>query len=1073
MDVIDDAMLEARFLQVPTRPRHPPTVANVIAPAPAPPLIAKLTPAPSTTTKGHTAQQLDWLDPAKRLPLGDAGRSARAYLQSINACFSCRVVGHHRLICPTRPPSTPPNASASVPVANLVSLADDDEPDHHGVFAVDPVTDTLVQDASSALAGSVPLIMVNCRFKADGNTVPALVDCGAGINVVDRAYAEQQGWQGRPIIPVGTKMADNRAGPVVDQEYVVDVIIGDTTYNATPFYAMALGPRYRLILGLQFCRQHRLFDGAEHLNHLLNAGGSSYTSLVQLQLNSITPVESPTVSTERHSHSDAILREFADILPANISDVSHYPPICSSTSQKENGKFRFLCDFRGLNSVTVKDRTPVPNIDDILQRAARGKVFAKLDLTDAFFQTLMHEPDIEKTAISTPWGLYEWVVMPQGACNSPATQQRRLNEALRNLISVCCEAYVDDIIIWGATDSDLAKNIRAVLTALRNSGFVCSPSKSKFFVDSVSFLGHVISPNHIGPDPKKVEALRAWPSPGCVKDLRSFLGLLQYLRKFIPHIATKTSVLTALLPPNKTAEKAYESRKRQLAKGLPAERLESLSWLWKWTTSAQDAFEALKEMVARITGLSPLSHEAILAGQTNLYLFTDASNTGLGAWLGTGLSPDDAQPIAYDSRSLTAAERNYPVHEKELCAIIHALKEWRPLLLGVPVHVMTDHATLKWFFQQPNLSERQKRWLLVLADYDLQISHIPGATNVIADAFSRLRNSDAHVNALTMMVLSPNATFLDEVADGYGQDPVMSIWREVDRCPPGVRTTEVNGARGYFWDGMASDVKDFVSTCPACQTSKATTTKPPGLLHSLPVPPAKFSDIGIDFVGPLPQSHSFDYLIVITDRLTGWVALIPTVTTLTSSAFAQLYYDHWLKMSTAYHPQTDGISERSNKTVIQILRTWTDDQGRNWAANLQRVAFAMNNTIRRSTHHTPAELVFGKRLSLTPPLLPSTSATDQSLAQPTASEWDLAAQRMALEEGIARDELLLAKHRQSVQANKHRRPDPVYRPGDKVYLNTAEFRHEYKTATNRSAKFMPRWEGVSAEPLPPLILTIW
>ncbi|EAL17172.1 hypothetical protein CNBN1970 [Cryptococcus deneoformans B-3501A] len=681
MDVIDDAMLEARFLQVPTRPRHPPTVANVIAPVPAPPLIAKLAPAPSTTTKGHTAQQLDWLDPAKRLPLGDAGRSARAYLQSINACFSCRVVGHHRLICPTRPPSTPPNASASVPVANLISLADDDESDHHGVFAVDPVTDTLVQDASSALAGSVPLIMVNCRFKADGDTVPALVDCGAGINVVDRAYAEQQGWQGRPIIPVGTKMADNRAGPVVDQEYVVDVIIGDTTYNATPFYAMALGPRYRLILGLQFCRQHRLFDGAERLNHLLNAGGSSYTSLVQLQLNSITPVESPTVSTERHSHSDAILREFADILPANISDVSHYPPISwrdtlrqeiekhrtagrlhpSSSPwaapafliKKENGKFRFLCDFRGLNSVTVKDRTPVPNIDDILQRAARGKVFAKLDLTDAFFQTLMHEPDIEKTAISTPWGLYEWVVMPQGACNSPATQQRRLNEALRNLISVCCEAYVDDIIIWGATDSDLAKNIRAVLTALRNSGFVCSPSKSKFFVDSVSFLGHVISPNHIGPDPKKVEALRAWPSPGCVKDLRSFLGLLQYLPKFIPHIATKTSVLTALLPPNKTAEKAYESRKRQLAKGLPAERLESLSWVWKWTTSAQDAFEALKEMVARITGLSPLSHEAILAGQTHLYLFTDASNTGLGAWLGTGLSPDNAQPIAYDSRSLT------------------------------------------------------------------------------------------------------------------------------------------------------------------------------------------------------------------------------------------------------------------------------------------------------------------------------------------------------------------------------------------------------------------------------------
>ncbi|UOH82050.1 hypothetical protein LQV05_004733 [Cryptococcus neoformans] len=428
---------------------------------------------------------------------------------------------------------------------------------------------------------------------------------------------------------------------------------------------------------------------------------------------------------------------------------------------------------------------------------------------------------------------------------------------------------------------------------------------------------------------------------------------------------------------------------------------------------------------------------------------------------------------------------------------------------------MTDHATLKWFFQQPNLSERQKRWLLVLANYDLHISHIPGVTNVIADAFSRLHQDAPSINALTMMVLTPNTDFVDQVTNGYAQDPIMAVWQEEDQRPPGVQCEEVQGVSGfqtvlqyegrlcipdvsglreqclrechdamghfgvektlelarckYFWDGMASDVKDFVSTCPACQTSKATTTKPPGLLHSLTVPAAKFADIGIDFVGPLPTSHGFDYLIVINDRLTGWVTLIPTVTTLTSSAFSQLYYDHWvskygvptsivsdrdklftaaswrrlnsllgtkLKMSTAYHPQTDGISERSNKTVIQTLRAWTDDQGRNWAANLQRVAFAMNNTLRCSTQHTPAEL-----------------------AQPTATEWELAAKRMELEEGIARDELLLAKHRQSVQANKHRRPDPVYRSGDKVYLNTAEFRHEYKTTTNRSAKFIPRWEG--------------
>ncbi|UOH83364.1 hypothetical protein LQV05_006092 [Cryptococcus neoformans] len=962
IDLIDDAMLEARFLQNSTR-THPPLNNNRHATPHSPtPVITQVQVAPQAP-KGYTPQQLEWLDPAKHLPLGDTGKAARAFLGSINACFSCQKTGHHRLICPTRPPSSPPQHSSSAPAANLISLADDDSPDAPGIFSVDPIADQLVQDGATALAGSVPLLMVTCRVQANNGPATALVDSGAGINVIDRGYAAQLGLRGTPVPPVGTKMTDNRAGPVIEQEYLVDVSIGETTYAATPFYAMPLGPKYRLILGLPFCRQHRLFDGATRLNKLLLDGGSSYASLANLQLNATTPCETPPVSSHRNLLSAAsILRDFADILPANISDVSHYPPICSSMSQvrhhinilpntapvakagfrvplpwretlcqeiekhraagrlrpssspwaapaflikKDNGKFRFLCDFQGLNSVTVKDRTPVPIIDDILQRAAHGRVFAKLDLTDAFFQTLMHELDIEKTAICTPWGLYEWVVMPQGACNSPATQQRRLNKALRNLISVCCEAYVDDIIIWGESDSDLATNICAVLTALRKGGFVCSPSKSQFFVDSVTFLGHVISPNHIGPDPKKVEALRAWPSPSSVKDLRSFLGLLQYLRKFIPQIATKTAILTALLPPNKSAEKAYE--------------------LLGFGTGQR---------------LSPLSHDAVLAGQINLYLFTDASNTGIGAWLGTGPSPDQAQPIAYDSRSLTSAERNYLVHEKELCAIIHTLKEWRPLLLGLPVHVMTDHATLKWFFQQPNLSKHQKRWLLVLADYDLHISHIPGVTNVIADAFSCLHQDAPSINALTMMVLTPNTNFVDQVANGYAQDPIMAVWQEGDQRLPGVQREEVQGMSGlqtvlqyegrlcipdvsglreqclrechdamghfgvektlelarckYFWDGMASDVKDFVSTCPACQTSKAATTKPPGLLHSLPVPAAKFADIGIDFVGPLPTCHGFDYLIVITDRLTGWVALIPTVTTLTSSAFSQLYYDHWV-----------------------------------------------------------------------------------------------------------------------------------------------------------------------------------
>ncbi|OXG63800.1 hypothetical protein C351_02903, partial [Cryptococcus neoformans c8] len=332
IDLIDDAMLEARFLQNLTRNRPPFTNNRLATPCSPTLVVAQVQVAPQAP-KGYMLQQLKWLDPAKRLPLGDMGKATRAFLGSINVCFSCHQTGHHRLLCLTRPPSSPSQHSSSAPAANLISLADDDSPDAPGIFSVDPVADQLVQDGATALAGSVPLLMVTCRVQANDDPATALVDSGAGINVIDREYAAQLGLRGTPVPPVGTKMADNRAGPVIEQEYLVDVSIGETIYVAMPFYAMPLGPKYRLILGLPFCRQHRLFDGAIHLNKLLLDSGSSYASLANLQLNALMPCETPPVSSNRNSLSAAILRDFTDILPANISDVSHYPPICSSMSQ--------------------------------------------------------------------------------------------------------------------------------------------------------------------------------------------------------------------------------------------------------------------------------------------------------------------------------------------------------------------------------------------------------------------------------------------------------------------------------------------------------------------------------------------------------------------------------------------------------------------------------------------------------------------------------------------------------------------------------------------------------------------
>ncbi|TYJ51196.1 hypothetical protein B9479_008248 [Cryptococcus floricola] len=241
------------------------------------------------------------------------------------------------------------------------------------------------------------------------------------------------------------------------------------------------------------------------------------------------------------------------------------------------------------------------------------------------------------------------------------------------------------------------------MTALQKAGFVCSPSEPKFFLDEAPFLGHTISENHIGPDPKKIETLMQWPAPTTVKQLRSFIGLLNYARKFIPHLAAPLSVLTALIPPNKTAEKAFTAYMKKRAKG--------------------------EEVILRRDFFSPRS-------QRSSPSTTTPYNVALGLVLAIFPTPSPLSPIFF--RSLIPAETRYAVHDKEMLAIVEALKEWRPLLLGIPVNVMTDHATLRHFFTQPSLSDRQKRWSEVLNNYNLKIYYIPGVTNDVADALSRI-----------------------------------------------------------------------------------------------------------------------------------------------------------------------------------------------------------------------------------------------------------------------------------------------------------------------------------------------
>lgn len=758
---------------------------------------------------------------------------------------------------------------------------------------------------------------------------------------------------------------------------------------------------------------------------------------------------------------------------------------------------RWVNDYRSLNDNTIKDRTPLPIPDEVLADAAHAQVWGKIDLTNAFFQTPLAEEDIEKTAIKTPWGLFEWTVMPQGLCNAPATHQTRINEALRHLVGVCCQAFVDDVIIWSQTLEEHEENCRKVLEALRAAGLYASRKKTELFTLRTTFLGHVVSRKGIEADDSKVERIRNWPRPRTVAQVRGFLGLVQYLRKFIPNLAEYTAILTPLT-------------KKGVA-DIP--RL--------WHDKHEQAFEAIKRIVSSLPVLRPVNQDS----EETVWLMTDASKVGIGAVLLQGEDWKRAHPCGFWSRQYIAAEKNYPTHEQELLAVVAAMKAWRLDLLGIRFRVLTDHDTLKHLKTQQTLSKRQARWIETLADYDYELSYIPGKKNAVADAMSRFSFPDTPSIAVCgISTVSLPADFVERVKEGYEGDAFCrqlegnkesvpafekreGLWYfEGERMviPEDAELREALlhdshdalghfGARkslaalssSFYWPGMATQVAEYVGSCDGCQRNKARTTRRKGKLHPLPVPSRPFADIALDFVGPLPVSAGKDYLLTITDRLSGYVRLIPCRTKDGAKDIANLVFDEWvrlfglpqrlvsdrdklftskfwkalygrlgvkLQMSTAFHPETDGRSERTNKTAIQVLRQYISRQQKDWTTHLSAAEYAMNMVKNDSTGVSPFELVLGFQ----PSVLPPPSSTPSPVP---AVEWTLAAREGRIRE--ARDALSAAKVRQADQANRRRGDEPTFEKGDRVMVDSSDRRSRFKSRTQdaRAAKLFPRWDG--------------
>ena len=373
--------------------------------------------------------------------------------------------------------------------------------------------------------------------------------------------------------------------------------------------------------------------------------------------------------------------------------------------EKKDGGLRFCVDYRKLNDVSKFDAYPMPRVEEVLESVGSATIFSTLDLCKGYWQVPMEEKSREKTAFTTPFGLFEFNVMPFGLHNAPATFQRMMNEALQECQDFA-KAYIDDVVIYSSTWEEHLDHLDRVFRCLQKAGLTLKRSKCQFGLSYVYYLGYLIGEGGIRPDPKKVEAVLAYKHPETRSEVSAFLGLTGYYRKFVPAYATIAAPLTELLK-----------------KGKP----ECIAW----SAACDEAFVTLKECLTK----TPILR--VPDPKQRFIVQTDASDVGIGAVLSQQDVDGEEHPIAYASRKLQLRETKYSAVEKECLAIVWALKYFKYYLYGQAFTIYTDHKPLTWLNTMKNSNQRLTRWILTLQEYRYEIYHRPGAQNKNADGLSR------------------------------------------------------------------------------------------------------------------------------------------------------------------------------------------------------------------------------------------------------------------------------------------------------------------------------------------------
>ena len=693
---------------------------------------------------------------------------------------------------------------------------------------------------------------------------------------------------------------------------------------------------------------------------------------------------------------------------------------------KPNGKIRLCADFRvTINKHILIDMHPLPTFEELCAQLAGGEQFSTIDLRDAYLQMEVEEESKKYLVISTHKGFFRYRRMPFGISSAPAKFQKTMETVLQGIPGVKC--FLDDIMVTARNREDHLKVVKLVLERLNNAGMRIRPEKCKWLRDSVIYLGHRVDKFGIHPTEERIEAMKRLKDPTNVKELRSFLGCINYYQKFIPNLQGDCASLHRLLQ-----------------KGVR----------WCWTSEHSKMVERLKHT---LTSTDTLVH---YDPKLPLVLYTDASETGVGAVLCHRVSEGVDRPIAYSSRSLHSSEKKYSVIDREALAIISAVRKFERYLYGRKFILRTDHKPLMFIFGErtelPVLAmSRVSRWALMLREFDFDIEYIPGTQNSPADVLSRLpvgvadvREGDfgikiAHTRLRDICIskrLMTTRTSADPLL-GKVIRFVQEAWPQKDSLEEGLRTyfekkDELSFEEGMlmwkgrivipmslreevmeilheghpgssamrsiarmhvWWPAMDKEVETFLKKCSACQENRPWDPESP--VYSWNVPEEPWSRLHVDFAVAF-EGHNW---LLVVDATTKWVEIVPmkiTTAEKTIQAMEEMFsrfgmprmvvsdngpqftsqqFQEYCKRnnvkhvtSTPYHPRTNGLAERAVRTFKQRFAA-SRASGLDLKTRLGQYLRSYRTSVHGTTGRTPAFLMFGRqlrtRLSLLKPSL--------------------------------------------------------------------------------------------------------